>query len=30
MINGKWAMRNRQVPGEEEILAHGREIIKRM
>jgi hypothetical protein len=30
MINGKWVMRDRQVPGEEEILAKGREIIKRI
>ena len=30
MIGGKWVMQNRQVPGEEEILAHGREIVKRI
>ncbi len=30
MINGKWVMRDRQVPGEEEILARSREIVKRI
>lgn len=30
MAGGKWVMRNRQVPNEQEIIAHAREVLKKL